>query len=147
MSLKDNWTTDAAGNPVDWTQPPYMQPGSGLLQLLLEGEDPATVPSATFRKRAIEYLAIVRKRSKGHTTQKPEHSHTCHWPGCEAEVAPSMWGCKPHWTRLPQSIKQEILEHYRAGQDVDKRPTVDYLRAARNAVAWAANQTKRSKTR
>jgi hypothetical protein len=63
-------------------------------------------------------------------------THTCHWPGCDQKVPPRMWGCRKHWFDLPPSIRTKILEHYRPGQEVDKRPSKEYLEAAHAAKDW-----------
>lgn len=64
-------------------------------------------------------------------------THRCHWPGCRVAVPPRLWGCRPHWLRLPRSIRRAILDAYRPGQEVDKRPSAAYLAAARRADRWA----------
>lgn len=63
--------------------------------------------------------------------------HLCHWPGCRRPVPPSLWGCKPHWQRLPPTIRSRILTAYRPGQEIDKRPSDAYLAAADKASVWA----------
>jgi hypothetical protein len=68
--------------------------------------------------------------------------HGCHWPGCDRQVPPAMWGCKAHWFRLPQAIRNRIWRAYRAGQEEDGRPSREYIDAARAAQDWiAANDT------
>lgn len=62
--------------------------------------------------------------------------HHCHWPGCEAQVPPAMWGCKRHWFKLPQSIRNSIWRSYRAGQEQDGRPSREYVNAAHAAQEW-----------
>lgn len=64
-------------------------------------------------------------------------THRCHWPGCPVEVPPSMWGCKPHWFRLPMSLRARIWRTYRPGQELDKRPSAEYLEVALEAQEWA----------
>ena len=51
-----------------------------------------------------------------------------------------MWGCKPHWFRLPKSIRDRIWKTYRPGQERDQRPSRDYVEAAREAQDWIARQ-------
>ena len=63
--------------------------------------------------------------------------HRCHWPGCVIEVPPSMWGCRPHWFRLPMSLRARIWRAYRPGQEADKRPSPEYLTVALEAQEWA----------
>lgn len=63
-------------------------------------------------------------------------SHTCHWPGCKAEVPPAMWGCKSHWFRLPKMLRDRIWATYRAGQEITKTPSDAYLNAAEAVRLW-----------
>lgn len=64
--------------------------------------------------------------------------HTCHWPGCTREVPPAMWGCKTHWFRLPQALRNRIWRAYRPGQEEDRNISEDYLKVAREAQEWIA---------
>ncbi len=68
------------------------------------------------------------------------NKHRCHWPGCPIEVPPAMWGCKPHWFRLPKGVRNQIWATYRPGQEVDKDPSREYLAAARQAEDFAKSQ-------
>lgn len=70
-------------------------------------------------------------------------SHLCHWPGCKTPVPPRLWGCRPHWSALPQAIKTEIWRTYRPGQEDHKDPSPDYLVAARQAEAFARGHDTR----
>lgn len=62
--------------------------------------------------------------------------HHCHWTGCTVAVAPAFWGCKPHWFRLPKPIRDRIFAAYREGQEIDKRPSPEYLAATGAARDW-----------
>jgi len=62
--------------------------------------------------------------------------HTCHWPGCTRAVPPKLWGCKPHWYALPKPLRDRIWATYRPGQEIDKRPSGDYLAAANAVREW-----------
>lgn len=62
--------------------------------------------------------------------------HTCHWPGCTAQVPPAMWGCRKHWFLLPKPIRDEIWRAYRPGQEETSTPSADYVAAARKAQDW-----------
>jgi hypothetical protein len=66
--------------------------------------------------------------------------HTCHWPGCEKAVPPSLWGCKTHWFRLPKHLRDEIWRTYRPGQEITKTPSVEYLAAAIAVRTWIGQQ-------
>lgn len=72
----------------------------------------------------------------GHVlASKQTRSHSCHWPGCVAQVPPAMWGCKMHWFRLPAHLRQCIWSTYRVGQEITMTPSSEYLDAA-DAVQW-----------
>lgn len=64
-------------------------------------------------------------------------SHTCHWPGCEREVPPNMWGCAPHWYKLPKDLRDRIWAAYVPGQEITKTPSAAYLEVAREAERYA----------
>lgn len=72
-------------------------------------------------------------RSQGQT-----RAHHCHWPGCDRQVPPAMWGCRAHWYRLPKDLRDRIWRAYRPGQERDMRPSREYLDVAREAQAWIA---------
>lgn len=86
-------------------------------------------------------------------TSKAEHvrqagdpgGHTCHWPGCGRAVKPAMWGCSTHWFTLPVSLRARAWKCYRPGQENDKRPSAEYLAAAREIEAWALAYEARRK--
>jgi hypothetical protein len=46
-------------------------------------------------------------------------SHRRHWPGCTKQVPPAMWGCKGHWYKLPQALRNKI---WARGQRAGRRP-------------------------
>lgn len=60
--------------------------------------------------------------------------HECHAVGCDRPVDPRYLMCPQCWRRVPYSLKQEVLRCYRAGQEVRKDPTPEYLEAARAAI-------------
>lgn len=68
--------------------------------------------------------------------QKQTRSHECHWPGCDKQVPPAMWGCKEHWFKLPALIRARIWACYRPGQEIDGRPSQLYIEIARQAQEW-----------
>lgn len=71
-------------------------------------------------------------------------SHTCHWPGCTVEVPPKLWGCKAHWFTLPARLRHRIWATYRAGQEIDKNPSREYIAVANEVQEWIRdnNSTK-----
>jgi CDP-diacylglycerol pyrophosphatase len=67
-------------------------------------------------------------------------AHSCHWPGCTRQVAPALWGCRPHWYALPAELRAAIWRTYRVGQESDLRPSSAYLDIARRVQEWIASQ-------
>lgn len=63
-------------------------------------------------------------------------SHHCHWPDCQKEVPPKMWGCKEHWFRLPKFLRDKIWDTYQPGQEITKDPSLAYLDAAHEVQEW-----------
>src|SRR6266542_5625761 len=78
-------------------------------------------------------------------SQPQTREHRCHWPGCERQVPPAMWGCKPHWFRLPKPIRDAIWKAYRPGQEKDFCPSLAYVRAANDAQQWIAANSPNAK--
>jgi len=72
--------------------------------------------------------------------QTQTRRHACHWPGCDKQVPPAMWGCKPHWFRLPKTLRDRIWRTYRPGQERDMSPSSDYLAAANDVQRWCRKQ-------
>jgi hypothetical protein len=72
--------------------------------------------------------------------QRQTRKHTCHWPGCEAQVPPAMWGCRPHWYALPKVLRDRIWRTYRPGQEVTLAPSRAYVEVARDVQTWIENR-------
>lgn len=68
--------------------------------------------------------------------QTQDRDHECHWPTCDAQVPPAMWGCKKHWMRLPKRLRDEIWATYVPGQEVDLDPSDAYLDVAHRVQEW-----------
>ena len=47
----------------------------------------------------------------------PQDWHKCPWPGCGQRVPRHLWGCKPHWYRLPRELRDHLWAAYR-GDDL-----------------------------
>jgi hypothetical protein len=62
--------------------------------------------------------------------------HRCHWPGCDRVVPPAMWGCKPHWFRLPKFLRDAVWRWYVPGQELRKDPSTEYLDVAELVQHW-----------
>lgn len=85
-----------------------------------------------------EYVRLQSQKQQLEVMVVPERlpAHTCHWPGCGKKVPPAMWGCKPHWFKLPSRIRVRIWQTYKPGQEVSKTPSVEYIAAAKEAQQW-----------
>lgn len=68
--------------------------------------------------------------------QQQIRKHTCHWPGCDRQVPPAMWGCKMHWFALPKRLRDKIWRTYRPGQEITMTPSKAYLEAANEVQKW-----------
>lgn len=71
------------------------------------------------------------------------NEHTCHARGCISVVPPKLFMCRAHWYALPKEHRDAIWATYRRGQEVTKTPSDDYLRAARAAIQYLAENTTR----
>lgn len=69
-------------------------------------------------------------------SQRQSRNHTCHWPACDTQVPPAMWGCKPHWFKLPKRLRDLIWATYEIGQEVSMTPSDEYLDAAHQVQEW-----------
>jgi hypothetical protein len=76
----------------------------------------------------VEYV-----KSQGQT-----RDHSCHWPGCDKQIPPAMWGCSYHWYRLPQTLRYKIWNTYRPGQEVTMTPSPAYIKVAEEVQKWIA---------
>jgi hypothetical protein len=65
-----------------------------------------------------------------------DRNHTCHWPRCETQCPPAMWGCKKHWFKLPKRLRDLIWDTYEIGQEQSMTPSEEYLDAARQVQEW-----------
>ena len=68
--------------------------------------------------------------------QPQTRQHHCHWPGCEKQVPPAMWGCKQHWFALPQGLRNRIWATYKPGQEKTMTPSPQYLAVADEVQQW-----------
>lgn len=61
-------------------------------------------------------------------------SHHCHAKNCPKVVPPSKLMCLKHWRMVPAEIQRAVWATYRPGQESDKKPSREYLEAARAAI-------------
>lgn len=85
------------------------------------------------------YPQESRAAKVAHVLSQPQtRRHGCHWPGCDKQVPPAMWGCKPHWFKLPKRLRDRIWLTYAIAQEMDMSPSEDYLAAAQDVQDWIA---------
>jgi transcriptional regulator with XRE-family HTH domain len=78
--------------------------------------------------------------------QGQTRDHHCHWPGCNTQVPPAMWGCRTHWFKLPKALRDRIWATYAPGQEVDMTPSAEYLQVADDVQRWIReNSQQRSR--
>lgn len=79
---------------------------------------------------------LIRSKAAYVKSQRQTRKHECHWPGCPVQVPPALWGCKPHWFRLPPDLRRRIWDAYRPGQEKDLNPSDSYMQVAREVQDW-----------
>lgn len=73
----------------------------------------------------------------------PDPDHTCHAKGCNVKVDPSKLMCRRHWKLVPEPLRTAVWATYRRGQEIDKRPSPQYLAAAQAAIDAVAEREAR----
>lgn len=81
-------------------------------------------------------MVSVKNKAEYVKNQPQNGDHECHWPGCQTQVPPAIWGCKKHWFKLPPLLRSKIWSCYRPGQELDKRPSASYLEVAKQVQEW-----------
>jgi hypothetical protein len=66
--------------------------------------------------------------------------HLCHAKGCHEEVPPKMLMCGRHWRMVPAHLQKLVWKYYRPGQEIDKRPSMEYLAVMQTAIQSVAAQ-------
>lgn len=74
----------------------------------------------------------------------PRVVHFCHWIDCRQQVPPKLFMCRAHWFALPASLRSAIWRTYRPGQEQDKRPSPEYIAAAKAVQEWIKSRTPTS---
>lgn len=92
---------------------------------------------------AVHPLGATCDHEAGHEgNHRPRVRHTCHWPDCEKEVPPAMWGCRAHWFRLPKRLRDAIWREYVPGQEITKTPSDGYMEVALEVQRWIKAQVQ-----
>ena len=69
--------------------------------------------------------------------------HTCHALGCKVACSPRLLMCANHWRMLPPELRFPVIRHYRRGQCSDKKPSADWMKAAKTAIAFVETEERR----
>jgi len=51
-----------------------------------------------------------------------------------------MWGCAPHWFKLPKPLRDGVWKYYRPGQEITKTPSQEYLAIVSLVQGWIAGK-------
>lgn len=54
-------------------------------------------------------------------------NHTCHAIDCMKPVPPRMHMCLEHWRMVPKGLQDLIWARYKAGQEIVKNPSLEYI--------------------
>lgn len=85
-------------------------------------------------------MSTIKQKADYVRSQPGDGRHRCHWPGCQSLVPPAKWGCRKHWFKLPQHLRNRIWATYRPGQEISKTPSRAYVTVAREVQDWIASQ-------
>ena len=87
-------------------------------------------------------MTTIRQKVSHVLGQQQSRWHSCHWPGCPKQVPPAKWGCRAHWYALPAGLRAKIWAAYRPGQEIDGRPSSEYMEVARAVQDWIRRGAK-----
>ncbi|AFW96153.1 hypothetical protein ANA_C13491 [Anabaena sp. 90] len=62
------------------------------------------------------------------------HCHYCHLPSCCMKVKPQYLMCSSYWKLVPAYLQALVYKNYRQGQEIDKKPSQEYLRVSQLAI-------------
>lgn len=68
--------------------------------------------------------------------------HLCHALDCNKRIPPRLLFCPQHWAKVSKLIRALVWRHYRPGQEVDKKPSPQYLVVQRMAILEVAVKEK-----
>lgn len=154
----DAWVNECWKHGVLELEPGWFWAGEGALMVGSMWDDPQILTFATSRITRTQACLVLREPNAAADASSPDpppvagseiaakvayvktqgqtRNHHCHWPGCDRQVPPAMWGCKAHWYRLPTELRDEIWKTFKPGQEVDLSPSRAYLAAADKVQAW-----------
>lgn len=131
MAKKTKWGVVVE---VDGKKKYVSSPGGGPGMAWTYSRESADALAKTFGGTVVDAEALQRDLAG---------RHTCHAEGCDVDVPPKMLMCLKHWRRVPKKLQAEIWRTYRPGQEVDKKPSAEYLVAQHAAVQAVAEKEGR----
>lgn len=66
--------------------------------------------------------------------------HRCHARGCSSPCPPKFLMCPRHWKMVPLGLQRAVWSAYRPGQEIDRRPSESWHRAADAAIKAVAQR-------
>lgn len=87
-------------------------------------------------------MTTIREKADYVRGAAQSRQHGCHWPGCSKQVPPAMWGCREHWYRLPQHLRNRIWAAFHPGQEETGTPSREYVEVAREVREWIRQATE-----
>jgi len=91
------------------------------------------------RNRSSSNKAFVRATVPAQR-ERDESLHLCHARGCGRPIPPRLLMCLRHWRMVPIDIQRRVWKHYRRGQEIDKRPSKEYLEVMKEAIEYVARK-------
>jgi hypothetical protein len=122
-------------------------PGSKMMKTIMENLDKPVFEAVINSKSIVpngDYSigSNLSEKVEYVKSQGQIRKHHCHWPDCDAEVPPAMWGCKTHWFKLPKHLRDRIWATYRPGQEINATPSRAYVTVARQVQDWIKENYK-----
>lgn len=71
------------------------------------------------------------------------NGHRCHARNCALLVPPGLLMCRRHWYMVPTELRRAVWSTYRVGQCDDRRPSREWLEAAKAAIEAVAAKEAR----
>lgn len=94
---------------------------------------------------ADEMMELERPRKRQPTAPpKSTLAHHCHAEGCTRATPPKLLMCGYHWHLVPKHLQRGVWTDFRPGQEVDKKPSFAWCRAADAAVEFIARKEGRT---
>lgn len=87
----------------------------------------------------------LRERHRGGRRRGPRavrtlpqeiNGHHCHAYKCQTRTQPKKFMCALHWSILSKALQDRLVAEYRPGQEIDKRPSTNYMLVAHECIRY-----------